>query len=158
MPRPPGPSGSRGWRVAEREQLIADFLDAAGWGAATLTPLAGDASFRRYVRLAQSGASAMLMDAPPPKEDVRPFVAIDRTLRDLGFSAPAILASDIEAGLLLLEDFGDDTYTRLLAKGADETALYTLAIDVLIGLHRRFTPASAAALPLYDDQRLLTEV
>jgi len=143
--------------VADRERLIASFLAAAGWGAAKLTPLAGDASFRRYSRLAQDGASAMLMDAPPPKEDVRPFVAIDETLRGLGFSAPAILASDLEAGLLLLEDFGDDTYTRLLAKGADETALYTLAIDVLIGLHRHFTPASAAALPPYDDQRLLTE-
>jgi aminoglycoside/choline kinase family phosphotransferase len=143
--------------VVDRRQLIAAFLDAGGWGAAKLTPLAGDASFRRYSRLAYNGASAMLMDAPPPKEDVRPFVAIDQTLRELGFSAPAILASDIEAGLLLLEDFGDDTYTRLLAKGADEKALYTLAIDVLIGLHQGFKPASAAALPPYDDNRLLTE-
>jgi aminoglycoside/choline kinase family phosphotransferase len=144
-------------RVVEREAVIAGFLNAAGWAAARQTPLAGDASFRRYSRLAHNGATAMLMDAPPPQEDVRPFLAIDHCLRELGFSAPAILASDVSAGLLLLEDLGDDTYTRLLAKGADETALYALAIDVLIGLHRGFVPKAAPELPSYDDQRLLTE-
>ncbi len=61
------------------------------------------------------------MDAPPPKEDVRPFVAIASHLAKMGFSAPRILASDVKAGLLLIEDFGDDTYTRKLAAGADET-------------------------------------
>jgi aminoglycoside/choline kinase family phosphotransferase len=143
--------------VADREGVIGGFLNAAGWGTARRTLLAGDASFRRYSRLERPDESAMLMDAPPPQEDVRPFLAIDRCLRELGFSAPAVLASDIAAGLLLLEDFGDDTYTRLLAKGADETALYALAIDVLIALHRRFTAASVPDLPPYDDQRLLTE-
>lgn len=143
--------------MSEREQVIASFLSAAGWGEAKRNLLAGDASFRRYSRLERQGETAMLMDAPPPQEDVRPFLAIANTLRPLGLSSPAILAANTEAGLLLLEDFGDDTYTRLLAKGADETSLYVLAVDVLIALHRHFTPPSAPGLPPYDDTRLLNE-
>ena len=142
--------------MAERDIAIAAFLAAHGWDDAARAALAGDASFRRYFRLTRKGETALLMDAPPPQEDVRPFVAVDGMLRDLGFSAPAILAGDEAAGLLLIEDFGDDTFTRLLAKGADETALYALAVDVLIALHRRFKP-DGNALPPYDDTRFLNE-
>jgi N-acetylmuramate 1-kinase len=142
--------------MAERAERIAAFLSAAGWGGAARRPLANDASFRRYERLAEGGRRAVLMDAPPPKEDVRPFMAVARVLHGMGFSAPGILAEDVAAGLLLLEDFGDSTYTRLLAAGAAEEPLYTLAVDLLVALHRSFTPA-ASPLPPYDDQRLLTE-
>src|SRR6185312_8621186 len=96
------------------------------------------------------------MDAPAPKEDVRPFVAVARLLHGMGFSAPGILAEDIAAGLLLLEDFGDSTYTRLLARGRGEAPLYTLAVDLLIALHRGFAPGGTL-VPPYDDQRLLNE-
>jgi aminoglycoside/choline kinase family phosphotransferase len=143
--------------VPERDSAIAAFLAASGWRDAKRQPLAGDASFRRYCRLERDGATAMLMDAPPPQEDVRPFLAIAGALRELGFSAPATLAAEAAAGLLLIEDFGDDTYTRLLAKGADEAELYALAVDVLIALHRRFTPQAMPGLPPYDDTRLLNE-
>lgn len=143
--------------MADRQAIIAAFLAAAGWGDAARAPLAGDASFRRYCRLSRNGASAMLMDAPPPQEDVRPYLAVARLLRGLELSAPAVLAAEEAAGLLLLEDFGDDTYTRLLAKDADEAALYGLAVDALIALHRRFTPALAPDLPPYDAARLLAE-
>lgn len=142
--------------MADREDVIAAFLAAQGWGRAERAALAGDASFRRYHRLRRGGESALLMDAPPPQEDVRPFVVVDRILRDLGFSAPQILAGDDAAGLLLIEDFGDDTFTRLLAAGVDESSLYELAVDVLIALHRRFAPGGAA-LPPYDDARFLNE-
>ncbi len=142
--------------MAERDAEIAAFLGASGWGGAESVALAGDASFRRYFRLSRKGETALLMDAVPPHEDVRPYVAVDRILRELGFSAPAILAGDEAAGFLLIEDFGDDTYTRLLGKGEDETALYTLAVDVLIALHRRFRPGGAD-LPPYDDERFLNE-
>jgi N-acetylmuramate 1-kinase len=143
--------------VAERDQTIAAFLAAAGWSDAARAALPGDASFRRYFRLTRQGETAMLMDAPPPQEDVRPYLAIARSLHSLELSAPAILAEDTAAGLLLIEDFGDDTYTRLLAKGADEPALYALAIDVLIALRQRFTAAATPSLPPYDDTRLLNE-
>lgn len=139
-----------------RDLVIAEFLAAAGWGGARRARLAGDASFRHYDRIDGADERAVLMDAPPPKEDVRPFVFIARHLEDMGFSAPRILAADEPAGLLLLEDLGDDTYTRLLARGADEQALYGLAVDALIALHRH-PDAVPAHLPPYDDERLLTE-
>jgi aminoglycoside/choline kinase family phosphotransferase len=142
--------------MTERAARIAAFLAAAGWGAATRRPLAGDASFRRYDRLERDGRRAVLMDAPPPQEDVRPFLTVARLLQGLGFSAPEILAEDVAAGLLLLEDFGDSTYTRLLAQGRDEASLYALAVDLLIALHRGFAPAGHL-VPPYDDQRLLAE-
>ena len=144
--------------MSDRRPVIERFLATAGWPGAAVRPLAGDASFRTYWRLAADGRRAVLMDAPPPHEDIRPFTRIARHLRDLGFSAPAILAEDVAAGLLLLEDLGDGTFTRLLAAGADEAALYALATEVLIDLHRR--PAAVAVphgVPPYDDRRLLDE-
>jgi len=71
--------------------------------------------------------------------------------------SPAILNQDAENGLLLIEDLGDDTYTRLLAQGEAEEPLYALAVDVLIELTRRFKPKEAPGLPVYDDERLLNE-
>jgi aminoglycoside/choline kinase family phosphotransferase len=97
------------------------------------------------------------MDAPPPQEDIRPYVAVGAMLRALGFSAPQIYAEDCDKGFLLIEDFGDDTYTRLLARGADETALYSLAIDTLIELQRAVAADRPPELPPYDEERLLTE-
>ncbi len=143
--------------MSERESLIRSFLTAAGWGEAERGRLAGDASFRHYDRLRQAdGRRAVLMDAPPPKEDVRPFLRIARHLKTLGYSAPAILAADEQAGLLLLEDLGDDTYTRMLANGAEENELYELAVDLLIDLHKR-ADAVCPGVPPYDDERLLAE-
>jgi len=149
--------------MPDREDEIIRFLDRAGYGGARRARLAGDASFRRYERLTLNGAAVVLMDAPPP-EDVRPFLAVAGVLRKLGLSAPALLASDVEAGLLLLEDLGDLTYTRVIdgsrtAPGApDEAGLYALAIDVLIDLHRKPLSAfAAAARPPYDTDRLLAE-
>ncbi len=142
--------------AAERELALQAFLKEAGWGAAARRSLAGDASFRRYERLAETGRSAMLMDAPPPQEDVRPFVAVARLLAAQGYSAPRIYAEDVARGFLILEDFGDDTYTKVLAKGGSERALYALAVDLLIDLNRR--PARiAAGLPAYDDATLIEE-
>ena len=143
--------------MAERAMQIADFLADAGWAEVPRRPLAGDASFRRYKRLEAAGRRAVLMDAPPPKEDVRPFIAVARLLHGLGLSAPQILAEDIADGLLLLEDFGDDTYTRLFAAGAEEERLYRLAVDLLIALHRSFRIPAVPILPPYNDDRLLNE-
>src|SRR5690606_40809750 len=94
--------GRGGAPVTDRAALIRSFLDTAGWGGARRSTLAGDASFRRYDRLVGGPRPAVLMDAAPPKEDVRPFVAVARRLKALGFSAPEIYAEDIEHGLLLL--------------------------------------------------------
>ena len=140
----------------KRPAAIAAFLARAGWAGVARRPLAGDASFRKYSRLIDGARHAVLMDAPPPMENVGGFVALARHLRALGYSAPEVLAQDAEHGLLLLEDLGDDTYTRRLAAGDDEAALYVRAIDLLIDLHRN-PQAVCIAVPPYDDARLLAE-
>jgi len=140
-----------------RRQAMAAFLDAAGWGDAAVVPLAGDASFRRYYRLRRDRSSVVLMDAPPPQEDIDPYVTVAALLRELGFSAPEVFADDRDEGFLLIEDFGDDTYTRLLANGADEPALYALAVDTLVALQRAAEPRVTTELPPYDIERLLSE-
>lgn len=142
--------------MSPRLDALHHFLDGCGWQNAERAVLAGDASFRRYDRLKRGDESAVLMDAPPPQEDVRPFVRIARRLDELGYSVPRVLAEDVAHGFLLLDDLGDATYTRRLAAGADPETLYALAMDVLADLHRRADPAPAGTPP-YDDDRLLTE-
>jgi len=145
--------------MGDRADHIAAFLADAGWGVASRRPLAGDASFRRYERLSLGERRAVLMDAPPPDEDVSAFHRVERLLLSFGLSAPRSLAVDSGDGLMLLEDLGDRTFTRALAEGADERALYELAVDVLIHLHAKADAGLLAAEPLpdYDDDRLLEE-
>jgi len=113
-----------------------DFLASCGWSGARIQPLAGDASFRRYFRVVDDKRTAVLMDAPPPKEDVRPFVAVAEWLGTVGLSAPEILARDVDRGLLLLDDFGDWRLREMLDDDPSrERELYELATDVLIHLH-----------------------
>jgi len=113
------------------------FLASCGWEGAAILPLAGDASFRRYFRVVDGERSAVLMDAPPPHEDPRPFVAVAEWLYGVGLSAPPIIARDLDKGLLLLGDFGDARLRECLDSdpGAEE-GLYALATDVLVHLHR----------------------
>ena len=114
------------------------FLASCGWEGARIEPLAGDASFRRYFRiLHDDGRRAVLMDAPPPHEDPRPFVAVAEWLTSIGLAAPDILARDLDQGLLLLADLGNDRLReRLDEEGDREAELYEIAPDVLIHLHR----------------------
>lgn len=124
------------------------FLSNAGWGEAQIQPLAGDASFRRYFRIVDGARRSILMDAPPPHEDPRPFISVGEWLCDHGFAAPAILARDLDQGLVLLEDFGDERVREYLdAAPAEEMAIYTRAVDLLVDLHR--VPAQAGLAP-YD--------
>lgn len=137
-----------------------DFLARAGWGDADVLPLAGDASFRRYFRVVAPGRSAVLMDAPPDKEDSRPFLAIAEHLGGLGYSAPKALAADLDIGLVLLEDFGDARVNPVLAADtSQETRVYAAAIDLLVDLHRH-PPCDVAPYDeavLEREVRLLTE-
>lgn len=112
------------------------FLAAHGWGDAQILPLAGDASFRRYFRVVDGGRHAVLMDAPPPHENPRPFIAVAEYLCGLGLNAPTILARDLDRGLLLIEDFGDvrmrETVDEHLHREAD---YYAGVTDLLVHLH-----------------------
>lgn len=112
------------------------FLARHGWDGAAIAPLAGDASFRRYFRVNRGNATAVLMDAPPHLEDSRPFLAIGKALDVMGFSAPQPLAVDLDAGLILLEDFGDDRVGPVLARDpSQERHIYEAAVDILAALH-----------------------
>ena len=116
---------------------FAPFLAQAGWADAAIEPLAGDASFRRYFRLRRGLDTAMLMDAPPPNEDPRPFLAVAHWLEQGGMRSPRVLAQDAAAGLVLLEDFGEARMRdHLDAHPADELAVYEGAVDALVALHR----------------------
>jgi hypothetical protein len=130
------------------------FLAANGWGGATIAPLAGDASFRRYFRVRLNGNTAVLMDAPPHLEDSRPFLAVGKHLDTLGFSAPQPLAADLDAGLVLLEDFGDARVNPVLAADqSGEARVYETAVDILAALHEH----PAADVAPYDTPELLRE-
>lgn len=135
-----------------RETLIRKFLKTHGYETATREKMGADASFRRYERLRFKGAHYILMDAPPPHEDVRPFIAVDRYLCGIGLSAPQILAEDSENGLLLLEDFGDDRYNLYLKNHPEqEAALYTHAVEALAELHKN----PPLDVPPYDEALLI---
>ncbi|WP_249276485.1 aminoglycoside phosphotransferase family protein [Sphingomonas baiyangensis] len=112
------------------------FLAGIGWGDAEIQPIAGDASFRRYFRIVMPGRSAILMDAPPPHEDPRPFLRVARWLGERGFAAPAILGEQLDEGLVLLEDFGNARMRETVdAAPESELRLYEEAVDLLIRLH-----------------------
>ncbi len=116
-----------------RDAGRARLLQQAGWGLAQGQALAGDASSRRYDRLRLGGATRIVMDQPPGgPDDVATFARIDRYLRSIGLNAPEIHAEDAAHGFLLLEDFGDGVFARLMAADPGcEGPLYRAAVDVL---------------------------
>ncbi len=133
-----------------------EFLASIGWGNARIEPLAGDASFRRYFRVIDADRQAVLMDAPPPHEDPRPFVAVAEWLESVGLNAPSILGRDLDRGLLLLGDLGSDRLRETLDEAPHrEEELYALATDVLVHLHSH-TPM--AGLPPHGLDQWLDEL
>lgn len=143
-------------RLALLRRFAETHVDAAEY-----VPLAGDASFRRYFRLHQPAGqpfdTMVVMDAPPPREDVRPFVRIATHLSQVGLKVPGILAADIENGFLLLDDFGDDTFPSLLDRGENPRPLFEMAIDALVHLHNH--PAmNKIDVPAYDTDMLIAEM
>lgn len=148
--------------LAEREALLAHWsaAQAADHGypgpAAALLPVSGDASFRRYFRLRTARGPLIAVDAPPAKEDCRPFVAIARALRAGGLHAPEIIAVDFERGFMLLEDFGDALLLPALNDDSVD-ALYGRAMDALLHM-QGVTDVPGYALPPYDRERLGNEM
>jgi aminoglycoside/choline kinase family phosphotransferase len=140
--------------MSEQSAAIGEFLARCGLAGASRLPLAGDASVRRYERIAAGDRRLVLMDAPPAALDLGPFLAVGAWLREQGLSAPEVVVVDRATGLVLLEDLGDDLFRPLLARGgADEAELYCTAIDLLVALQRAEPPP----LPRYDDAWLLRE-
>lgn len=140
----------------DRTPEISQFLSRIGWGSAKRSHLAGDASFRRYERVVDEGRHAVLMDAPPPFEDVKPFVHVTGLLADAGLSVPSIIGADIDEGFLLLEDLGDASFSRVLKSDAGhEEEFYLAAMDALLRLQQRVDPVNIAP---YDAAVYLREV
>ena len=148
-----------------RLQLLERWLDqqlpalfaARGWGEVplgTLTSASSDASFRRYFRWQGDGRSLILMDAPPPQEDCRPFVKVAERLAEAGVNVPQILAQDLQRGFLLLSDLGRQTYLDVIdAQNAD--GLFDDAVQALLAFQR--LPMDEP-LPSYDDALLRREL
>lgn len=132
----------RGWLT---QQLKSELFD--------ITVASADASFRRYFRITHENRSMIAMDAPPEKEDCRPFVAIAKQLFAAGIHAPEILAENHQQGFLLLSDLGDTQFLSVLNK-ANAKTLYKDAIDTLI----KIQSVSASSLPVYDKDLLEKEM
>jgi aminoglycoside/choline kinase family phosphotransferase len=157
------------WPSAQRQEAFHRWLDvvASPWGlqANTLAPASADASFRRYLRIhgqrQGQACTFIVMDAPPPQEDVRPFVAIGGLIRQAGLHAPEVLAADEDHGFLLLEDLGGTLFLKALqaepATGPG-TRADTLMRSALTALVQFQTGVPAAALPPYDEAVLRREL
>jgi aminoglycoside/choline kinase family phosphotransferase len=131
--------------------------EAASWAARTmgvesvrLTPVSGDASFRRYFRFFMGRRSIILMDAPPEKEDSAPFVEIAGRLRCAGLKAPEILYFNLERGFGLLEDFGDTLYRELIS----EESVDKLFPELFGVLHDMACGVDTRGLPTYSESAL----
>ena len=146
-----GQGGDEG-RAAALAAWVGERLGLGG--PARLEPASADASFRRYLRVRVSGRSWIVMDAPPGREDVRPYVRIARLLRPVGLNVPEILAEDAERGFLILTDLGETLYLDALTpERADR--LYGDALGALATLQACVDPG---ALPPYDRALLLAEL
>ncbi len=166
-----------------RFRATRELLDSAGFGAAGRAAIQGDASGRSYERLFTHPGTAILMNSPPRPdgppirdgksysaiahlaENVRPFVAMARALRERGFSAPEVFAADIDNGFLLLEDLGADGIVTRTEPPAPIEHLYAAAVDVLVALHTRELPSKLPVsprieheIPPYDHDAFLVEL
>lgn len=139
------------------DQQLPTLFAAEGWGpvpAATLVPASSDASFRRYFRWEADDRTLILMDAPPPREDCRPFVKVAGMLAEAGVHVPRILAADVEQGFLVLDDLGRQTYLDVIdAENAD--SLFEDAIQALLTFQKR---SLDVPMPSYDDALLRREL
>ncbi|WP_434135077.1 phosphotransferase [Pseudomonas luteola] len=116
------------------DACLPELFNKKGWrapGEGELTPASSDASFRRYFRWECDGRTLILMDAPPPQEDCRPFVHVAALLAEAGVHVPEILAQDIEQGFLLLDDLGRQTYLDVLTSD-NADALFNDALNALL--------------------------
>jgi hypothetical protein len=141
------------------ESLARKFLAENKIQNCEIKKIAGDASFRSYYRIKAGNDLYVLMYAPPTHEEIKHFITVDEFLVSHDFSAPKIFARDYENGFLLLEDLGDETYGRILAKEKDskklESELYHHAIDCLLALHKI---KEFPSVPNYNHAELFREV
>ena len=162
-PTPPANApGAVSWADAGRAARFADWLarvaPAHGLDPATVAIASADASFRRYLRIrGAAGASRIIMDAPPDKEDCRPFVKVAQLMLDAGLNVPQVLEWDEAQGFMLLTDLGTRTMIDVVDRdNADANRdLYLHAVDALIAWQLASRPG---VLPPYDQALLAREL
>jgi len=138
-------------RLALAREWVAAQLHTAAF---SLLPASEDASFRRYFRVTVDARSWIVMDAPPEREDCRPFIKVASLMREAGLHVPEVIAQDCERGLLLLSDLGTTTYLRAL-NHANADRLFADAIEALIAWQRA---SRAGVLPEYEEALLRREI
>ena len=141
-------------RLANLTQWVLEDLGLAG---ASIAPASADASFRRYFRVTRDSDTYIVMDAPPDKEDSRPFVKVARLLGGMNLNVPTILARDMQRGFLLLSDLGSQQYLDALPEAGAVERLYG---DALAALRVMQTADARASLdlPRYDRALLIREM
>jgi hypothetical protein len=147
------------WPDAARREAFMQWLQAIagrhGIDASTLAPASADASFRRYLRVRAKAGSLIIMDAPPPHENVRPFVHVAGLINAAGLHAPPVLECDAEQGFLLLGDLGSQLYLDALREGDRTEPLMRDALRALVQFQAR---VDASSLPPYDEALLRREL
>ncbi|MCK5640203.1 MAG: phosphotransferase [Gammaproteobacteria bacterium] len=142
--------------MPERLNLLTHWLkNDLGLPAFDIAPASADASFRRYFRVSFNGETRIVMDAPPDKENIEPFMHTSKLLHDAGLNVPEVLASDIEQGFLLLSDLGSEQYLAALNEESVDR-LYADALDALALIQSR--AVCDDTLPPYDRSLLLQEM
>ncbi|MES9980358.1 MAG: phosphotransferase [Candidatus Thiodiazotropha sp. 6PLUC6] len=141
--------------MPQRIEQLKDWLNTLpGMDNYTFEPASGDASFRRYFRIGVVDKSYIVMDAPPEKEDTKPFIQVAEAFEDIGLNVPHIHAKNLEQGFLLLEDLGETLYLDSLSKQTVDR-LYGDALGALVTLQ---ACGPVSGLPLYDRDLLISEM
>jgi aminoglycoside/choline kinase family phosphotransferase len=141
-------------RLSVLRQWVVEDLGFAG---SRIEPASSDASFRRYFRVTRGADTYIVMDAPPAKESLLPFIAVAHILLGMGVNAPVILARNMQQGLLLLSDLGQRQYLDELGVGRNVDLLYADAMDALVKMQSAGS-AAVRGLPQYDRTLLLAEM
>ena len=144
-------------RIGQLTTWLATLPASLGLKPQTLRPASSDASFRRYFRLDAGETTLVVMDAPPDKENCRPFLHVAGLLRDGGLNVPDIVAQDLTQGFLLLSDLGYTTYLGHLQGGSNAATIHRLYVDALAALVK-IQQSATTGLDHYDTQRFNTEL
>lgn len=143
--------------MAEQVEKIASFLSQVNWPFETIEFLAGDCSYRKYYRIYSGAKTFVLMDAPPQFEKPKQFVDVACYLNSLGLRTPKIFEHCYQSGFLIIEDFGNMTFTKSLEQGASLETLLKLAIDALVTLHKKVNSVPEF-IPFYSQSMWIEEV
>jgi aminoglycoside/choline kinase family phosphotransferase len=142
----------------ERFDLVTDWVTRElRLSPRRIEPASSDASFRRYFRVFHDGGTHIVMDAPPGREDVRPYLNVTVMLETAGVHVPRVFEWDAARGLVLLEDLGTRPYLPALKTDGDADLLYRDALEALADIQVRGRE-SAFQLPAYDREVLVREM